>query len=187
VFNGVYIANLVAMIRAACEHAPGVGGFYNAGDAERVTWRDFYDALGGALGCDPGRLPVVSGAKFPWSLGAAIDAVQSLGPVNALYHRLKTHIPDGLKAAIRARLEGAYCFDRQATAYAATASVDRELWHLQRVRHKLPVKKFAERFHFVTPVSFLEATRRTVAWLETQGLAAPRRSEIPEFSKASNA
>jgi nucleoside-diphosphate-sugar epimerase len=186
VFNGVYIANLVTMIQAACEHAPGIAGFYNAGDAERVTWREFYDALGGPLGCDPARLPVVSGEKFPWSAGAAIDAVQSLAPVNALYHRLKTHIPDGVKAALRARLEGAYCFDRHAMGYAATASVDRELWHLQRVRHKLPVNKFAERFQFATPVTFPDAIRRTIAWLEAQGLAIPRPVEVAEFSKASN-
>jgi nucleoside-diphosphate-sugar epimerase len=187
VFNGVYIANLVAMIRAACTAPGNVAGFYNAGDAERVTWREFYEALGAALACDPARLPVVSGERFPWSLGAAIDAVQSLPPVNALYHRLKGHIPDGLKAAIRARLEGAYSFDRHATAYATAVSVDRELWHLQRVRHKLPVAKFAERFQFVTPVSFPEAARRTITWLETIGLAVSRPSQSVEFRKASNA
>jgi len=187
VFNGVYIANLVAMIRAACDAPAGVGGFYNAGDAETVSWREFYDALGGALGCEPAKLPAVSGDKFPWSTGAVIDAVQSLGPVNALYHKLKTRIPDGLKAAIRARLEGAYSFDRHAPAYATAVSVNRELWHLQRVRHKLPVKKFADRFGFVTPVSFPEAVRRTITWIETLGLAVerPRQSSV-EFSKASN-
>ncbi|MEJ0084607.1 MAG: NAD(P)-dependent oxidoreductase [Pseudomonadota bacterium] len=185
VFNGVYIANLVAMIRAACDAKGAVAGFYNAGDAERVTWREFYDALGGALGCDPARLPVISGEKFPWSTGAYIDAVQSLGPVNALYHKLKVHIPDGLKAAIRARLEGAYSFDRHATAYATQVGVDRELWHLQRVGHKLPVKKFADTFQFTTPVSFPEAIRRTTAWIETLGLA--ERPSTVEFSKASNA
>jgi nucleoside-diphosphate-sugar epimerase len=185
VFNGVYIANLVAMIRAACERQGEVSGFYNAGDAERVTWREFYDALGGALDCDPSRLPVVNGEKFPWSLGAAIDAVQSLGPVNALYHKLKGHIPDGLKAAIRARLEGAYSFDRHATGYATAVGVDRELWHLQRVRHKLPVTKFGDKFQFTTPVSFPEATRRTTAWLESIGLALP--AQAAEYSKASNA
>ncbi|MEO8062838.1 MAG: NAD(P)-dependent oxidoreductase [Pseudomonadota bacterium] len=186
VFNGVYIANLVAMIRAACD-APGeVAGFYNAGDAERVTWREFYDALGGALGCDPAQLPLVSGEKFPWSTGAVIDAVQSLGPVNALYHKLKTRIPDGLKAAIRARLEGAYSFDRHATTYTSVASVNRELWHLQRVRHKLPVHKFAARFGFVTPVSFPEAIRRTITWIETLGLAVAQPQSSVEFSKASN-
>jgi nucleoside-diphosphate-sugar epimerase len=186
VFNGVYIANLVAMIRAACDARGTVAGFYNAGDAERVTWREFYDALGGALGCDPAQLPVVSGKKFPWSTGAVIDAVQSLPPVNALYHRLKTRIPDGLKAAIRSRLEGAYSFDRHATAYATVASVDRELWHLQRVRHKLPVKKFAAAFQFATPVSFPEAVGRTLAWIESLGLAVAAPAHTIEFSKASN-
>lgn len=187
IFNGVYIANLVAMIRAACERKGEVAGFYNAGDAERVTWREFYEALGGALDCDAARLPVISGERFPWSLGATIDAVQSLPPVNALYHRLKGHIPDGLKAAIRARLEGAYSFDRHATRYATAVSVERELWHLQRVRHKLPVARFGEKFQFVTPVSFTEATRRTIAWLETIGLALPTQRQPAEFSKASNA
>jgi hypothetical protein len=65
--------------------------------------------------------------------------------------------------------------------------LDADPGHLQRVRHKLPVNKFSERFQFVTPVSFPEATRRTVAWLETQGLAAPRRADKAEYSKASNA
>jgi 2-alkyl-3-oxoalkanoate reductase len=187
VFNGVNIANLVAMIRTACDRPGKVSGFYNAGDAETVTWREFYEALGQPLGCDPGRLPVVSGEKFPWSLGAAIDAVQSQSLVNALYHRLKTHIPDGVKAALRARLEGAYNFEHHASDYVAAASVDRELWHLQRVRHKLPVQKFARDFEFVTPVSFPEAVRRTTAWLEAMGLARPSPLSRAQFSKASNA
>ncbi len=186
IFNGVYIGNLVAMIRAACDSERPVAGFYNAGDAETITWREFYEALGRPLDCDPSRLPVVSGQKFPWSLGAAIDAVQSQSLVNALYHRLKTHIPDGLKAAIRARLEGAYDFERHARRYATQASVDRELWHLQRVRHKLPVQKFARDFAFETPVSFPEAVRRTVSWLEAIGLAIPHQLDA-ELNKASNA
>jgi 2-alkyl-3-oxoalkanoate reductase len=185
VFNGVYIGNLVAMIRAACEAKGNVAGFYNTGDAELVTWREFYEALGGALGCDPARLPVISGEKFPWSTGAYVDAIQNFGPVNVLYHKLKTHIPDGLKAALRAKLEGAYNFDRHAVEYATQVGVDRELWHLQRVAHKLPVKKFADTFNFVTPVSFPEAIRRTSAWIETLGLAA--HPTTVESSKASNA
>jgi hypothetical protein len=130
---------------------------------------------------------VVSGAKFPWSLGAAIDAVQSQSLVNAMYHRLKTRIPDGLKAAIRARLEGAYDFERHAGVYATRVGVDRELWHLQRVRHKLPVDKFARDFAFVTPVNFAEAVRRTVTWLAALGLALPSNASREELNKASNA
>jgi hypothetical protein len=49
------------------------------------------------------------------------------------------------------------------------------------------VNKFAERFGFVTPVSFPEAVRRTLTWIHTLGLAVeqPSQSSI-EFSKASN-
>jgi len=184
IFNGIYIANLVAMIRAACAKPGKAAGFYNAGDAETVTWRQFYDALGGPLDCDPARLPVVSGEKFPWSLGAAIDAVQSQSLVNALYHRLKTRIPDGLKAAIRARLEGAYNFERHASQYAIAVAVNRELWHLQRVRHKLPVQKFARDFDFVMPVGFPEAVQQTVSWLEAIGLAVPTSESSAKLNRA---
>jgi hypothetical protein len=45
----------------------------------------------------------------------------------------------------------------------------------------------ADRLGFVTPVSFPEAVRRTITWIETLGLAVqqPRPSSM-EFSKASN-
>lgn len=173
IFNGVYIDNLVACIRAACEYAGQAAGFYNVGDREAVTWLEFYRALGVPLGCDPTRLPIVSEKRFPPSIGATIDTVQSLSLVNELYHRLKIYIPDGAKAAIRARLEGPYSYDRRAVNYASKASVARELWYLQRVKHKLAVDKFAGKFAFETPVSFAEGIARTLSWLATLGWLAP--------------
>lgn len=172
IFNGVFIGNLVAAIRAVADHREPVRGFYNVGDAETVSWRQFYEALGAPLGCDAAHLPAVSGEKFPWSLSAAIDVVQSLPLVNETYHKLKTHIPDGVKAAIRARLEGAYSYERHASRYQGEPAVDRELWHLQRVRHKLPIGKFGNKFRFAVPVTFADGVRRTVSWLDTLGLTA---------------
>lgn len=176
IFNGIYIANLIACVRACCEYLQRAAGFYNVGDHELVTWREFYDALGPSAHCDPARLPRVSGDHFPWSLGAAIDAVQSLPLVNESYHQLKAHVPDALKATIRNRLEGTYSYERFAASYAMQPAVDRELWHLQRVRHKLPVGKFENTFHFAAPVSFSDGIGRTTAWLATLGLA---RRSIP--------
>jgi nucleoside-diphosphate-sugar epimerase len=173
IFNGVYIDNLTSCIRVCADHTKSAPGFYNVGDRETITWREFFDALGPALDCDPARLPAVSGDRFPWSIGAGIDAVQSLGAVNALYHRLKTHIPDGLKATIRARLEGNYRYERHAAAYAVDASVDREQWHLQRVRHKLPTGKFDRTFQYSVPVTFQDGMRRTLTWLASLGMVSP--------------
>jgi nucleoside-diphosphate-sugar epimerase len=170
IFNGIYIDNLTAAIRACCARASGAPGFYNVGDAETITWRQFYDALGAALGCDAARLPEVSGERFPRSVAATVDAVQSLSLVNALYHRLKARLPEGLKSTIKAQLAGAYSYDRVATTYASSAAVDRELWHLQRVRHKLPIDKFAKAFHFAPPISFDAGAIKTIAWLRSMGL-----------------
>jgi nucleoside-diphosphate-sugar epimerase len=169
VFNGVYIANLVAAIRAAGNAPSPSSGFYNVGDAETVTWQQFFASLGAPLGCDPQRLARVSGDRFPWSVASFVDMVQNLPVVNGVYHKLKTHIPDGLKAIIRARLEGGYVYERPASGYSTQPGVSRELWHLQRVGHKLPIDKFGRTFGFTPPVPFNEAMRRTVAWLTTLG------------------
>ena len=170
IFNGVYIDNLVSAIQTAAAAPSRSPGFYNVGDLETVTWREFYERLGAPLGCDPHRLPVVSDETFPRSLGSTIDTIQNLPVFNGLYHLLKTRIPDSLKAALKSRLEGPYSYAPVTESYPESVAVDRELWHLQRVRHKLPTAKFAETFGYTTPVSFVEGIRRTLAWLDTLGM-----------------
>lgn len=177
IFNGIYIDNLVAAIRAAADHAGTAAGFYNVGDTETVTWAGFYRALGGPLGCDIQRLPRVSDSNFPQSLGSIVDTIQNHPLVNGLYHRLKVHIPEAAKAAIRARLEGGYSYDRFPPGYATAPGVSRELWHLQKVRHKLPTEKFSRAFGFANPVSFERGIDKTVAWLGTLGRVAPQSTE----------
>lgn len=172
IFNGIYIDNLCSSIRIACDQPTRISGFYNVGDAETVTWRAFFEALGPALGCEASRLPVVDGERFPWSTGAAIETVQSLPMMNELYHWIKSRLPDGLKTQIKARLEGRYCYERHAREYTQHPSVDREMWHLQRVRHKLSVAKFAKTFQAVPPVTMNEGVRRTLAWLTSLGVTA---------------
>lgn len=172
IFNGIYIDNLVANIRTVCDSPRSAPGFYNVGDAETVTWRQFFEAFGPALGCDPARMPMVSAEKFPWSKRAAFDAALALPGMNESAHWLKGRLPDGLKAQIRKRLEGAYSYDRHAPDYNVAPTVDREIWHLQRVRHKLPVDKFARTFEAPAPLTFEEGVRRTLAWLMALGMAS---------------
>jgi nucleoside-diphosphate-sugar epimerase len=178
VFNGIYIDNLTACIRACHQHPQRAPGFYNVGDAEVITWRQFFDAFGPSLQCETSRLPRVAGERFPWSTKSVVDAVQSMGLVNASYHRFKKHIPDGIKAQIRRRLEGAYNYERYATEYLVSPTVDREMWHLQRTGHKLPIQKFARTFDFATPVTFTEGVRRTLCWLTALGLASAPASAV---------
>ncbi len=169
VFNSIYIDNLVACIRTCCDHPGDVRGFYNVADQEFVTWRDFYSAFSGPFGYDMSRMPSVSGERFPWSALAALDYVQSLPVVNELYHRLKARLPDTMKSRIKKRLSGRYEYGRGATRYVTKPAVDREVWHLQRVRHKLPTAKFALHFGSTPPVTFEEGVRRTLCWLTFLG------------------
>jgi nucleoside-diphosphate-sugar epimerase len=169
IFNSIYIANLVAAIRASSDHAGVAAGLYNVGDRETVTWHNLFAALGAPLGCDVDHLPRVSGERLPFSVGVAIDTVQNLPFVNELYHQLKTRVPDRLKAAIRAGLESGYTYERSVTKYASHPSISLETWHLQRAAFKLPIDKFARTFGFSPPVSFEEGIRKTVAWLASLG------------------
>jgi nucleoside-diphosphate-sugar epimerase len=172
--NAIYIDNLIACIRTCCAHPADIAGFYNISDREVITWRDFYGAFATSLGCDLQRIPHVSGNRFPWSAPALVDYVQNLPFVSDLYHRLKSRVPDTLKSRIKALLAGHYNYEPAAQHYVTKPVVERELWSLQRVKHKLPVTKFARHFAFTPPVSFEEGVRRTLSWLAFVGYT-PRR------------
>jgi nucleoside-diphosphate-sugar epimerase len=166
VFNAIYIDNLVECLRA-CDSYPGdASGFYNVADREFVTWRAFYNALGAQVGCDASRIPTVGGQRFPWSVPAAVEYVQALPVVDSVYHRLKRRLPDAWRARLKRLLA------RRAHGEETTSKrplVSRELWHLQRTKHKLPADKFARRFGFTPPVSFEEGMARTGRWLAFVG------------------
>lgn len=171
IFNGIYIDNLVACIRACCSPVPDGAGFFNVADDERVTWREFFSAFAARLEYDMARIPRVSRSRCPISKGLVLDWLLSLPSVNGLYHRSKRHLPDAVKVSLKRLLAGPYAYGGVASAYATNPGVDRELWHLQRVEHKLPHAKFAARFGPARRVSFEEGVRRTFEWLRFMGYA----------------
>jgi hypothetical protein len=149
-----------------------VTGFFNVADQEQVTWREFYAAFAPACGYDMTRMPTVSSERFPWSGPAVFEYVQALPLVNESYYVLKARLPDRVKAVVKAWLAGERRYDRVAKDYVLRPLVARELWHLQRVRHRLPAAKFAQTFGVSAPVSFEEAVRRTTEWLTFLGYTA---------------
>jgi nucleoside-diphosphate-sugar epimerase len=165
VFNSIFIDNLIACVRACCGDSGDVTGFYNVADDELITWFDFYAAFADCLGCDVARIPRVSGRRFPWSTRALLDYAQSLALSSDVYPWMKSRLPDAAKSRIKAVLAGRYNYEGFTSEYTTRPCVDRELWHLQKVKHKLPTSKFARRFRFSPPVSFAEGVRRTVGWL----------------------
>lgn len=177
VFNAIHVDNLVACIQVCHEHRGNATGFYNVADREALTWRDFYEAFAPSLGCEVGRLPSVLGDRFPWSAPALVDYFRSLPLMSDLYHRLKAGLPENAKARIKGFLSGRCNYEGVAASYATKPLVDRELWSLQRVKHKLPTRKFERQFGFIPPVSFEEGARRALSWLRALGYA-PSQTEV---------
>lgn len=180
VFNSIYIDNLLACIRTCCDHTDDVRGFYNVADSEFVTWRDFYSAFAESLGYDMTQMPMVSSERFPWSGRAALEYVQLLPVVNGLYYQMRARLPDTVKSRLKRWLSGHYQYGRGAASYNTNPVVDREVWHLQRVRFKLPSAKFATQFGFTPPVTFVEGIRRTLRWLAFLGCEPSRVSVLAE-------
>jgi 2-alkyl-3-oxoalkanoate reductase len=169
VFNGIYIDNLLDCIQACRDKSINIAGCFNVSDDEAVTWNRFYEGLSKITCCDVERIPSVSGTHLPISFRSVFDRVQSIDMVNWAYHRLLARLPDSIKASLKSRIAGAYCYERYAHQYIQKPTVDRELWHLQRVRHKLSSDKFKRHFNFTMPVSFGEGMLRTNQWLQFLG------------------
>jgi nucleoside-diphosphate-sugar epimerase len=173
IFNAIYIDNLVSGIRACCNSRPGTTGFFNVADAETITWVEFFSAFAKHVGYDMARIPSVSGDRCPVDSGLALDWLLSLPGVNGLYHRSKRHVPDRLKSRLKTWLAAPYDYGGAASQYMSTPHVDRELWHLQKVQHKLAHTKFARHFGVTNHVSFDEGVRRTLNWLAFMGCVRP--------------
>lgn len=169
VFNGIYIDNLVSFLRVCAESPRDASGFFNVADEGSCTWRQFFGAFAPECGYDVSRLPAVRDDRCPMSKGYALDWLLTQPLVNATYHRTKQYLPDAVKSRLKAMLAGPYNYAGISDTYNLSPQPDRELWHLQSTRHKLPYAKFTQHFGVKTPISFEEGVRRTIEWLRFAG------------------
>ncbi|HWA87440.1 MAG TPA: NAD(P)-dependent oxidoreductase [Opitutus sp.] len=162
--NSIYIDNLVHAV-ACCAHATDdAAGVYLVGDAEEVTWEQFYHAA--ALHLDVPRSDIhqisrLPAFKFTWqdraNRAAASTVVQHLLPF----------VPHSLKRSARAVLAAAATTARPDT-YALPESprprVTQELALLQQCAWKFPHARAAAHLDYRPVVSFAEGMRRSCAW-----------------------
>jgi nucleoside-diphosphate-sugar epimerase len=167
--NTIYIDNLVASILVCCAQEPEVSGSYNVADNEVVTWRDFYVSLSDFLCYDMSFMPKVASDRFKPTFETMLLDIKS----TALYNKFKKSIVLENREMIKQWL--AALKPTQTTPQANENKhqpklfVSREMWNLQKTRHKLPTRKFAEKFNFTPPVSFHEGTQMTINWLKFLG------------------
>jgi len=167
--NTIYIDNLVASILVCCGQEPEVSGSYNVADNEVVTWRDFYASLSDFLSYDMSFMPKVASDRFKPTFGTMLLDIKS----TAFYNKFKKSIALDNREMIRqwlATLKPTQMMPQaNENKHQSRLFVSREMWNLQKTRHKLPTRKFAEKFSFTPPVSFHDGTQMTINWLKFLG------------------
>lgn len=164
--NSIYVDNLVCAVAAALTAPPAAGGVYLVGDAERVTWADFYRAVADGLGinqCSIHRLATLPVFRRPFSerIGnlVASPVVQAALP----------GIPSSVKQFTKRLMAAATPAPAAPSAWRLPERpqprITQELALLQQCRWKFPHAKAEDRLGYRPSVSFSEGMRRSMAWL----------------------
>ncbi|KFC67370.1 Hopanoid-associated sugar epimerase [Devosia sp. LC5] len=164
--NGIYVDNLIHAMTLALISGSADGEAYLLGDAETYSWAELLRPVADALGFSLDELPQ-PGMERPPGLIARLQTMHQL-------RRAARALPRPLKAALRAG------FREMAGGSAkpgsgpkrAVASLERSLLH--RCACKLPHGKAAIELGYAPIVSFPEAQRRTLGWLEFAGYPVTR-------------
>jgi nucleoside-diphosphate-sugar epimerase len=164
--NSIYVDNLVHAIELAARQ-PGVDGeAFLVGDAERVTWADFYGPIASALAFDlssvPGVDPPRHAPRWRDRLREIARHSERLQPVR------RTVAPAAGALRSLARRRGARSADGP-PADASRPFLQGTMVRLQQCSVKLPMGKAASLLAYEPPVSFAEGMGRTIAWMKTAG------------------
>jgi nucleoside-diphosphate-sugar epimerase len=164
--NSLYVDNLIeAIIRAlaaATEHA----GAYFVGDAERVTWFDFYDAAAAALGLDSATIHRLDKTpSFPRTLQHRISGVVSGRVAQTAMPVLPRAWKDLGKRLVAALTPAPAAPDGWRLPDAPRPNPTEELTLLQQCKWQFPSDRAALRLGYRPVVSFETAMRRSLGWL----------------------
>jgi nucleoside-diphosphate-sugar epimerase len=167
--NSIYVDNLIQAMYQAAVAPRADGQAFLLGDAQTISWADLYAPIAAALGFDLAQVP-------------DIEYVQSRGSWNDLIRRawtsdaardLRTIVPKRLRRALRAALiqetppPSPWADGVQSPARPPQATLEMAL--LYRCAYKLPHTKAQQILGYEPIVSFSEACRRTLGWLEFSG------------------
>ena len=173
VCNGIYVDNLIAAIRCALESPKGDGEAFLVGDAETVTWREFYAKVAGALEVSMDSVHRVAAPVFRRSFKEKVERLVATPTVQSLLPA----VPGEAKRLTKVLLAGLKK-PPQPNAWtlpsAPACVVDEEMATLQQCVWKYPGKKAAQLLGYVPAVSFDEGMRRSIGWLRMAGYPVAR-------------
>lgn len=166
--NSIYVDNLIEAIRLALTK-PGIGGqAFLLGDAEEITWADFYAPLAAGLGISAGSIPAAAVPSFRRGLTDRLQAIRSSALTQALLPFVPAKLKRGLKGFLR---EYSQPDQESEWFWPGTPQTEAtiELVLLQQCQYKLPFEKARRMLGYEPPISFQEGCRRSLGWLGFAG------------------
>jgi nucleoside-diphosphate-sugar epimerase len=163
--NSIYVDNLIAAVLAALTAPAENAGAYLVGDAETVTWHDFYFRIAKDIGSDVAAIASVK--QLPTFKRSAYASFQrALTKPSA--QRLLPFFPRRMKSSVKRLLQ---CMNAPRTSTPwrlpepVTPRITEELALLQQCSWKFPHDRAASRLGYRPAVSFSEGLNRSLAWL----------------------
>lgn len=163
--NSIYVDNLVHAIQCALLAPESSAGPYLVGDAETVTWREFYERVAGGLGIDPAGIHRIDTLPtFEKSLkdkvqdAVAHPAVQSLLP--AVPGKWKQMTKAVLAASAQRPPPDSWTLPPRPAPH-----ITQEMALLQQCRWRFPNDEAQRRLSYAPRVAFADGVQRSLAWL----------------------
>jgi nucleoside-diphosphate-sugar epimerase len=167
--NGIYVDNLIQAVELALEVPKAADETFLVGDAETVTWREFYQRIADGEGVSMDSVRSIAPPSFPRSLKsrvadwAAVPGVQKIMPL----------VPGRAKRLTKLMLanwhEPAPGNAWQMPGRPAVMMTE-ELALLQQCHWTLSSQKTKTLLGYEPEVTFDEAMQRSIAWLRFTGL-----------------
>jgi nucleoside-diphosphate-sugar epimerase len=177
--NLIYVDNLVRMILAVHGKENGPSGFYNVGDLEKVTWRQYYEGLGKRLGYPESYVRTWPGAHLPLTPKVAFEWCLQQKSFYRVAKWFKPRVGLGVKAAVKKLVKGeSYPPAGLQPSPSSAPRLTREHWALQNTAHRLSVKKLLEDYGPIELETTENALDSTASWLRFAGYAALEQPEV---------
>ena len=151
----------------------GPSGFYNVGDLETITWRDYYEGIAERLGYPKTHVRTWPDARLPFSPKLP---VQWCLERKILYRLAKWALPQlgtSTKAIAKKVLKGEMLPPGADPAAPKSAPrLTREHWELHNTPFRLPTAKFMSDYGPVRLKTFESGLESAAAWLRFAGYGA---------------
>ena len=164
--NSLYVDNLVGAIDRCLAAPAAAAGAYLVGDAERITWADFYHLVAAALGIPPATIHRLAAApEFPRTTRERVARLVASRGVQTFLPAVPARLKQMTKHLITACTLPAAAADGWHQPGESSPRLTQELALLQQCRWSLPSHRAIQRLHYSAVVDFPTAIQRSLAWL----------------------